>query len=660
MEKPLVPLSLDYPKVALWDTDIGKKKLKIINKKDFPLGDVLKGIGVEHSNLINSFGITDKEEIKARLELAKFLEANHQFRSWINEIDLTALKLPTQEEYFLKYFDTEKLHNPFWEKINEFVSLLSSFQIIPSRLKIVHDFLTSSLAMEDLEKKMSHVMAKKIEGMAIIEGTISLLVRIYDGKCLLESSREHVHGYQAYSSSIVNIELESYPAFVNNNKWSPLNWIGCGKRARAKEKAKKAEKAVDERNKQRVEDAYKEKIILEIPDILREDIINGIKGKLEVSAESKKVDKVLDRMLIHVYFSYSKEGLELRIYGVEPHNAIEQFFTYEEFKGCTPEHALKIEEAKTKMVEAMRQNQNSLALSALRKALNKEYPFLFSLTDFKVECPRTDTEHKWFAVQNLYKSYFLEDSYEASCKIRSFFERHIVILKDVAKIVEILSEKAGELKTSLCYPDILEEGHHTVSFREIFPVHLISRIKAENIVPIKSLPVLNGQILGLTGYHGGGKTVTSLAVVTNIFLAQSGLPVFGQGFRLNVKDVLGMMFIERGGGSTCELLLDKIVIILKEIQNIHNSKVVLVLDEVGTGTQEMDGHKLGKDVLSKLSDMGVSVLFSTQIQSLAEFARDELGAQCLKVDEKHGLSVGIGTGGMDSLRKRKGLDKLLK
>ena len=128
-------------------------------------------------------------------------------------------------------------------------------------------------------------------------------------------------------------------------------------------------------------------------------------------------------------------------------------------------------------------------------------------------------------------------------------------------------------------------------------------------------------MLGLTGYHGGGKTVTSLAVVTNIFLAQSGLPVFGQGFRLNVKDVLGMMFIERGGGSTCELLLDKIVIILKEIQNVHNSKVVLVLDEVGTGTQEMDGHKLGKDVLSKLSNIGVSVLFSTQIQSLAEFAR---------------------------------------
>ena len=129
---------------------------------------------------------------------------------------------------------------------------------------------------------------------------------------------------------------------------------------------------------------------------------------------------------------------------------------------------------------------------------------------------------------------------------------------------------------------------------------------------------------------------------------------------MNVKDVLGMMFIERGSGSTCELLLDKIVKILKEIKHVHNSKVVLVLDEVGTGTQEMDGYKLGQDVLSKLSELGVSVLFSTQIMALAEFAKNDLGAQCFKVDEKHNLSPGIGRGGMDSLRRRKGLDKLLK
>ena len=39
----------------------------------------------------------------------------------------------------------------------------------------------------------------------------------------------------------------------------------------------------------------------------------------------------------------------------------------------------------------------------------------------------------------------------------------------------------------------------------------------------------------------------------------------------------------------------------------------------------MDGYKLGQDVLSKLSELGVSVLFSTQIMALAEFAKNDLG-----------------------------------
>jgi len=650
MEERLVPLKLDYPDFVLWDKDVGKKKLKIINKGDFPLRDVLSGIGIGNSNLTESFGITDSKEIKARLELAKFLEENPNLRKWVKSTDLDSLKLPFQENHFLEYFNPEKAHNPFWEKINELISLLALPQI-PSRLRIMRDFLKSSLAMEDLEKKMSRIMTEKIENMAIIEGTITLQTNVNNGKCSMHFHQGHAHGYQMYSSSIVNIKFESYPDWVDN-KWNSLNWIGLGRRAK---------KAVDEANRKKEENAYKERLILEIPAILKEDIMSGVKGKLEELHEDKKVDEMLDSLLVHIYFVYSQEGLELRIYGIEPCSEIFQSFDHEEFRGCTPDHSLKIKEAKEKMVEIVRQNQNSLALFELRNKLCRKYPFLFSMSDsFKVESPKTDMEHKWFAVQNLYNSYFLKDCYAASCKIRSFFEQHIVVLENVIFNIETLSKKAEELKTSLCYPEILEEGHHVVSFKEIFPIHLLSVMEAENIVPIRSLPILNGQMLGLTGYHGGGKTVTSLAVVTNIFLAQSGLPVFGQGFRLNVKDVLGMMFIERGIGSTCELLLDKIVAILKEIKNVHNSKVVLVLDEIGTGTREVDGLKLGEDVLAKLSEMGVSVLFSTQITSLAEFARDELGAQCLRVDEKHNLSIGIGRGGMDSLRKRKGLDKLLK
>ena len=100
MEDRLVPIILNYPEVVLWDTDVGRKKLKIINKGDFPIDDVLNGIGVSSSKLSDSFGITDGKEIKARLELTKFLEARPDFRNWVKSTDLGDLELPLKEESF--------------------------------------------------------------------------------------------------------------------------------------------------------------------------------------------------------------------------------------------------------------------------------------------------------------------------------------------------------------------------------------------------------------------------------------------------------------------------------------------------------------------------------------------------------------------------------
>ena len=231
MEDRLVPIILNYPEVVLWDTDVGRKKLKIINKGDFPIDDVLNGIGVSSSKLSDSFGITDGKEIKARLELTKFLEARPDFRNWVKSTDLGDLELPLKEESFLKYFNPERASNPFWEKIHEFISFLPESSQTPYGLRVMRDFLKSSLVMEDPEKKMGRMMTEKIEGMATIEGTITLLVNVLkdinEPVYSIKSCQKHAHGYQEYSSSIVNIKFESYPNWVDN-KWNPLNWVGFG------------------------------------------------------------------------------------------------------------------------------------------------------------------------------------------------------------------------------------------------------------------------------------------------------------------------------------------------------------------------------------------------------------------------------------------------
>ena len=184
-------------------------------------------------------------------------------------------------------------------------------------------------------------------------------------------------------------------------------------------------------------------------------------------------------------------------------------------------------------------------------------------------------------------------------------------------------------------------------------------LKGKEIVPVRGLPSINGQMIGFTGSHGGGKTVTSETIVECIFLAQSGLPVFGKGFRLNPKELLGIVFIERGEGSTAQLLLQKSVNILKAIRQTDSSKIVLIFDELGTGTQEAAGLKLGQDLLRSLAGRNISVIFSTHITALAEFAQEELGVECLQFTKDHRILPGIGTGEMEVLRKDTGFDQLL-
>ncbi len=182
----------------------------------------------------------------------------------------------------------------------------------------------------------------------------------------------------------------------------------------------------------------------------------------------------------------------------------------------------------------------------------------------------------------------------------------------------------------------------------------------ERPVPISGLEPINSRIIGLTGAHGGGKTVTSLAVAELIWLAQSGLPVLGRGVRLNVKSVLGLVFIERGEGSTIQLYLEKVHEVLKAIKDIDGQQAVIVLDELGSATQEADGLKMGRSLLSTLGDAGVSVVYSTQITDLAIFSKEFLGASCYRFERTHEMLPGINDGGLGELLADMGIAEMLK
>ena len=142
-------------------------------------------------------------------------------------------------------------------------------------------------------------------------------------------------------------------------------------------------------------------------------------------------------------------------------------------------------------------------------------------------------------------------------------------------------------------------------------------------------------------------------------MAQSGLSIFGIDFTLNVKTRIGMSFLERGGGSTLQLLLRKSKEILKSLDGTGQNGTLLVVDEVGTGTQELDGLAFGELFLAKLAKSGCSVIFSTQITNLAKYAERNLNAECFTFDLSHRISPGIGSGGIETLIDQMKMKKLL-
>ena len=658
-----------YPKVNLWKQRFEEEdRLTIINEEDFPQNEILKSLGLDKSPLRSSFGICDAEEIKARHALVRFFLDHPEFFEWIRNLNPNT-SLPTSEGAFLNFYDPNLALNPFWEQVYRFLDLVKGDNV-PPRLQQIADTLRSALELQEPERQMAATIAERLQSVSAFEGLMKFDINtetrnrqptgddprrstayIHELNCW---GKDHVFGHQQYSFGLNDLREVSAPDWAFNWKL-PWNWLGLGAIFRLVAK---------KQNQARRRRAFEGMVIRGLSEKVRPDITQAIIQRLEAALGDRQM-KMLDHAEVTVYVDYSKEGLKLTILDVETNykdleggkDKGDPFCDF--FKGYSREQLTEINRARQVYWQEMSQIRQGNSTNTLRTAL-LAFDEQFFVRRVNVPSPTLDTQFRRFAISNMYQGAEFGALYDALKELRQFFNTHCSRLKTVAGVVHQITSKAKELNVPVCVPKVIDNGH-VISFANLYPTHLLFRLKPEQVVPIKKLPELNGQMIGLTGYHGGGKTETQISVVVNTFLAQSGLPVFGEHFHFNVKRILGMLFIaERGKGSTCERLLDKIKNILEGIKGVPGREVVLVLDEVGTGTQEMAGFEIGRDLLLKLADQEISVLFSTQITSLAEFAQSDLSAMCFQLDEKHRVSEGIGDGGMDKLRKRKGLNKLLR
>lgn len=190
--------------------------------------------------------------------------------------------------------------------------------------------------------------------------------------------------------------------------------------------------------------------------------------------------------------------------------------------------------------------------------------------------------------------------------------------------------KLAESMNATC-PQINEEGR-TKLVKARHPL-----IAADRVVPIDIYLGDGYRMLLVTGPNTGGKTVSMKTLGLLVLMAQSGcyLPV-DQGSEISVYR---NVYVDIGDEQSIEQSLSTFSAHMKNIVSILQvveAEDLLLLDELGAGTDPEEGAALAMSILEQILQVGASTMATTHYSDLKTFAytREGIENACVEFDVK--------------------------